>query len=288
MPELPEVEVLKRSLQEKIRFCKITKVKIYNRNLRYKVPYSIIASLQNRVVNNISRISKYLIFHMNFSKKLLIHLGMSGTIHLIKNNNNNKKTNASFYHSLDLPTKHNHIEIFFSNDIKMIYNDPRRFGYLKLLKKNYLLEKLIINLGPDPFSYKFNFEYIKNFIYKKKINIKNLLMNQKFVGGIGNIYANEILYYCKLRPTKTVNQLSKKNILNIILQARKVLDKAIMFGGSSIRDFKKTDGVSGNFQQNFKVYGKNNTQCPRHGCNGYIQKILLSNRSAFYCPKCQV
>ena len=108
-------------------------------------------------------------------------------------------------------------------------------------------------------------------------------MNQKFVGGIGNIYANEILYYCKLRPTRTVNRLSKKDILNIILQARKVLDKAIMFGGSSIRDFKKTDGVSGNFQQTFKVYGKNNTLCSRYGCNGYIQKILLSNRSTFYC-----
>ena len=203
-----------------------------------------------------------------------------------KKNKNN--TNASFYHSSYLPQKHNHIEISFSNNIKMIYNDPRRFGYLKLLKKNYLLEKPIINLGPDPFSYKFNLKYIKNFIYKKKINIKNLLMNQKFVGGIGNIYANEILYYCKLRPTKTVNQLSKKNILNIILQARKVLNKAIIFGGSSIRDFKKTDGVPGNFQQNFKVYGKNNAQCPRHGCDGYIQKILLSNRSAFYCPKCQI
>jgi len=113
-------------------------------------------------------------------------------------------------------------------------------------------------------------------------------MNQKFVGGIGNIYANEILYYCKLRPTKTVNQLSKKNILNIILQARKVLNKAIIFGGSSIRDFKKTDGVPGNFQQKFKVYGKNNAQCPRHGCDGYIQKILVSSRSAFYCPKCQI
>jgi len=287
MPELPEVEVLKRSLKKKIRFCKITRVKIYNRNLRYKVPYSINRNLKNHVVNNISRISKYLIFHINFSKKLLIHLGMSGTIHLIEKNNKNN-TNASFYHSSYLPQKHNHIEISFSNDIKMIYNDPRRFGYLKLLKKNYLLAKPIINLGPDPFSYKFNFEYIKNFIYKKKINIKNLLMNQKFVGGIGNIYANEILYYCKLRPTKTVNQLSKKNILNIILQARKVLNKAIIFGGSSIRDFKKTDGVPGNFQQNFKVYGKNNVQCSRHGCDGYIQKILVSSRSAFYCPKCQI
>ena len=287
MPELPEVEVLKRSLQKKIRFLKIIRIRIYNRNLRYKVPYSINKNLKGRVVNNISRISKYLIFHINFSKKLLIHLGMSGTIHLIKKKNKNN-TNASFYHSSYLPQKHNHIEISFSNNIKMIYNDPRRFGYLKLLKKNYLLTKPIINLGPDPFSYKFNLKYIKNFIYKKKINIKNLLMNQTFVGGIGNIYANEILYYCKLRPTKTVNQLSKKNILNIILQARKVLNKAIIFGGSSIRNFKKTDGVPGNFQQNFKVYGKNNVQCPRHGCDGYIQKILVCSRSAFYCPKCQI
>ena len=286
MPELPEVEVLKRSLQKKIRFCKIIRVKIYNRNLRYKVPYSINKNLKNHVVNNISRISKYLIFHINFSKKLLIHLGMSGTIHLIEKNNKNN-TNASFYHSSYLPQKHNHIEISFSNDIKMIYNDPRRFGYFKLLKKNFLLENPIVNLGPDPFSYKFNFRYIKNFIHNKKINIKNLLMNQKFVGGIGNIYANEILYYCRLRPTKIVDELSKANILNIILHTKKVLNKAIQFGGSSIKNFKKINGVPGNFQQNFKVYGKNNDQCIRRGCGGYIHKISISNRSAFYCSKCQ-
>ena len=168
MPELPKVEVLKRSLQKKIRFSKITRIRIYNRNLRYKVPYSIKRNLENHVVSNISSISKYLIFHINFSKKLLVHLGMSGSIHLIEKNNK-INTNASFYHSSYLPTKHNHIEISFSNDIKMIYNDPRRFGYFKLLKKNYLLEKPIINLGPDPFSSKFNFDYIKNFTNKKKI-----------------------------------------------------------------------------------------------------------------------
>jgi len=143
MPELPEVEVLKRSLQKKIRFCKIIRVKIYNRNLRYKVPYSINRNLKNHVVNNISRISKYLIFHINFSKKLLIHLGMSGTIHLMEKNNKNN-TNASFYHSLYLPQKHNHVEISFSNDIKMIYNDPR-------IHKNKMRVKAIgrIELLPD-------------------------------------------------------------------------------------------------------------------------------------------
>ncbi len=287
MPELPEVEILKRSLKKKIRFSKIIGIKIFNRNLRYKVPYSINRNLKNHVINNISRISKYIIFHVNFSKKLLIHLGMSGTIYLIKKNNKNN-TNANFYHSPNLPQKHNHIEISFSNDIKMIYNDPRRFGYVKLLNKNYLLAKPIVDLGPDPFSYKFNFKYFKNFIYKKKLNIKNLLMNQKFVSGIGNIYANEILYYCKLRPTKIVNQLSKGDILYIILKTRKVLNKAIIFGGSSIRDYKKTDGIPGNFQKTFKVYGKNHTKCPRGQCDGYIKRILISSRSTFYCQKCQI
>ena len=287
MPELPEVEILKRSLQKKIRFSKIKKINIFNRNLRYRVPHLINKNLKNRVVTNISRISKYLIFHFNFSEKLLVHLGMSGTIHLIEQHNK-KNTNASFYHSSYLIKKHNHIEVIFYNYIKMIYNDPRRFGYFKLLKKNYLLEKPIVNLGPDPFSHNFNFKYIKNFIYNKNINIKNLLMNQKFVGGIGNIYANEILYSCRLKPTKIANQLSKKNIVNIIQQTRKVLNKAIIFGGSSIRNFKKIDGVAGNFQQVFKVYGKNNSRCSRHNCSGYIKKISLSSRSTFYCPKCQV
>ena len=286
MPELPEVEILKRSLQKKIKFHKIIRVKIYNGNLRYKVPYLINRTLKNCVVKNISRISKYLIVHFNFSKKLLIHLGMSGSIYLIKKNEK-ENINASFYHSSDLPKKHNHIEIDFNNNIKMIYNDPRRFGYFKLLKKNYLLEKPIVNLGPDPFSYGFNFSYIKDFIYNKKTNIKNLLMNQKFVGGIGNIYANEILYYCRLRPTKTVDELSKANISNIITQTKKVLNKAIQFGGSSIKNFKKINGTPGKFQQNFKVYGKNNVQCIRRGCIGYIHKVPISNRSAFYCSKCQ-
>ena len=205
MPELPEVEVLKRSLEKKIRFHRILGIKVRNNNLRYKVPSRINKQLKNRVVKSVSRISKYLILHFDFSQKLLIHLGMSGTIHLIKKNKK-KNTNLSFYQSSNLPFKHNHIEIEFTKNIKMIYNDPRRFGYFKLLKENYLSEKPFINIGPDPFSNKFNCEYIKYFIYNKKLSIKNLLMNQKFVGGIGNIYANEILFFCRLKPTKSVKK----------------------------------------------------------------------------------
>ena len=286
MPELPEVEVLKESLKKNIRFKKIIRIKVNNRNLRYKVPSSINDFLEKCYVNNVSRISKYLIFHFNLSKKLLVHLGMSGTIHLIKKENKTN-TNAGFHLSSDLPKKHNHVEINFNQNIKMIYNDPRRFGYFKLLKKNYLLNKPFVNLGPDPFSKNFNYKYINNYIYNKKINIKNLLMNQKFVGGIGNIYANEILFFCKLQPIKIAKELSKKNILDIILYTKKVLNKAIRFGGSSIKNFKKIDGNLGDFQQKFKVYGKNNVKCPRSKCNGYIRKVLISNRSAFYCSICQ-
>ena len=169
----------------------------------------------------------------------------------------------------------------------MIYNDPRRFGYFKLLKENYLSEKPFINIGPDPFSNKFNCEYIKYFIYNKKLSIKNLLMNQKFVGGIGNIYANEILFFCRLKPTKSVKKLSKKKILYIILNTRKVLNKAIYFGGSTIQNFKKIDGYSGSFQQNFKVYGRTSCRCLRENCSGQIQSVKLSQRSTFYCPVCQ-
>ena len=284
MPELPEVEVLKRSLQKKIRFRKIIRIKIYNRNLRYKVPYSISRDLKNHIVNNISRISKYIIFHINFSKKLLIHLGMSGTIHLIEKNNKNN-TNASFYHSSYLPQKHNHIEISFSNDIKMIYNDPRRFGYLKLLKKNYLLEKPIINLGPDPFSYKFNFEYIKNFIYKKKINIKNLLMNQKFVGGIGNIYADEALWHAKIHPLSISSRIPRKKLLKLREGIIKVLSDSIKKGGTTIRDYTYDFAYVGNYALNLNVFGKQGTDCSR--CSSTIIKNKVAQRGTHYCPKCQ-
>jgi len=286
MPELPEVEILKRSLKKNIRFAKIEKVRINNRNLRYKVPGLLGGYLKNEKICDISRISKYLLLHLKSKKKLLIHLGMSGTIHLLKNKNL-VNTNASFYHSLHLPQKHNHIEIFLSNGLTLVYNDPRRFGYLKVMGNNFLNEKPLRTLGPDPFSSQFNNKYIKHYIKNKKKNIKNLIMDQNFVSGIGNIYANEILFYCHLSPIKKISDLNRKNIRILIINIRKVLKKAILFGGSSIKNFKKTDGKPGNFQQNFKVYGKSNAPCLRSGCSGYIKRISISNRSTFYCLKCQ-
>ncbi len=286
MPELPEVEILKRSLVKNIKFTKITKTKINNVNLRYKVPKHLDKVLKGQVIENISRISKYLILHLSSQKVLLIHLGMSGTIHIVENNNNTN-TNASFYNSSNLSKKHNHIEIFLNNKLKLIYNDPRRFGYFKILNNKFIYQSPLKNLGPDPFSLSFNFNYIGNYIKNKKKNIKNLLMDQSFVSGIGNIYANEILFYCRINPLKKISKLNKKNIFQILKNTRAVLRKAIIFGGSTIRDFKNTDGKFGSFQQIFKVYGKQNVKCPRYKCKGALKKIIITNRSTFFCSKCQ-
>jgi len=286
MPELPEVEVLKQSLNKNIKLKKIKKIKINNVNLRFKVPKSLNKIFKGQVIKNISRISKYLILHFKIDKKILIHLGMSGTIHLVRKKNH-IKTNASFYHSFNLPKKHNHIEMTLNNNLKLIYNDPRRFGYFKLIGSNFINEPPLNKLGLDPFNSSFNFQYFHNYIKNKKKNVKNLLMDQTFVAGIGNIYANEILFYCKLSPFKNISKLNKKDIFLLLKNIKKVLKKAIFLGGSTIRDFKKIDGKVGNFQQNFKVYGKNKIKCPKHGCHAYIKRTIISQRSAFYCPKCQ-
>ena len=236
MPELPEVEVVKQSLDKKIKFKKINKVLVRNRNLRFQVPKNFEDLLRNKKISKISRKSKYLIFNLNNNIFLIIHLGMSGTIHLVSKKDYNN-TNTSFYGSSNLPIKHNHI-IFFFEKYKLIYNDPRRFGFIKIIKNKKILDLFFSNVGPEPLSKKFNTRYIYNYFKGKKKCIKSFLLDQKFVSGIGNIYASEILYYSKINPSKQAKKLCKIDIKKIKYFSKFVLNKAIQKGGSSIRDFK--------------------------------------------------
>ena len=286
MPELPEVEIVKQSLAKKIRLKKIKKVIIKNRNLRFKITPKFEGLLQNKIVKKVTRFSKYLILNFSDSSFCLIHLGMSGTIHLIKKNGLNKFTNTSFYNSSSLPEKHNHVEIQFK-ELKLIYNDPRRFGFFKFLSNKQELVNRFNHLGPEPFFKNFNLKYVLNFFLDKKKDIKSFLLDQNFVSGIGNIYASEILFFCRINPTIAAMKLSKKDCKNIILFSKKVLNKAIKKGGSSIRDFRDTTGKSGNFQKEFKVYQRENLNCLRSKCEGKIKKIFISNRSTFFCNTCQ-
>ena len=286
MPELPEVEIVKQSLAKKIEQKKIKKVIIKNRNLRFKIPQKFEELIQNKIIKKVTRFSKYLILNFSDGSFCLIHLGMSGTIHLIEKNNLNKFTNTSFYNSSSLPKKHNHVEIHFK-DLKVIYNDPRRFGFFKFIENKEALIERFNHLGPEPFLKNFDLKYLIKYFLNKKKDIKSFLIDQKFVSGIGNIYASEILFLSKINPTTYAMKLSKGDCKKIIYFSKSVLNKAIKKGGSSIRDFKNISGENGNFQKEFRVYQRENLNCLRNKCNGKIKKIFISNRSTFFCNTCQ-
>ncbi len=286
MPELPEVEIVRQSLDKKIRQKKVKKVIIRNKNLRIKIPNNFKKVLENKIINRVSRFSKYLIIYLPKNEFCLIHLGMSGTIHLIDDTKKNYFTNLSFYKSSLLPKKHNHIEIIFDN-FRIIYNDPRRFGFFQIIKNNDNLKKRFLHLGPEPFDDRFNLQYFKKFIKNKNRSIKDLLIDQKFVSGIGNIYASEILFLSRVNPNKKIKLLNSKNCSQIIINSKKVLLNAIKKGGSSIRDFKNTNGHQGSFQDSFKVYQREGLNCKRINCKGEIVKKVITNRSSFFCNFCQ-
>ncbi len=286
MPELPEVEVVKQSLNKKIKEKKVKKVLVRNRNLRKKVPLNFENFFLNQKIVKIKRFSKYIILNFSNKKKCLIHLGMSGTIHFVKKNKKNKITNTSFYNSLKLPSKHNHIEIFF-DDCKIVYNDPRRFGFFEIVENEQLLNKKFNHLGPEPFSSKFNLDYIHSKLKGKKKNIKNFLIDQSFVSGIGNIYASEILFLSRINPVKKAKNLRKDDYKKILINSKKVLIEAINKGGSSIKNFKNISGKYGGFQSEFKVYQREGLKCKRTNCFGIIKKKSITNRSTFFCNSCQ-
>ncbi len=283
MPELPEVEVVTRSLKKSIKNRKIIKITVNNRNLRFKLPKNFEHDLKNKIVKNIKRKSKYIVFDFGKHFYVILHLGMSGTLHIPS-----KKsiTNLSFYNNPILPKKHNHVIIDF-NKIKLIYNDPRRFGYLKILKNKYDLDNYFTRIGPEALDKGFNSTYLKKKIKNKKKNIKNFLLDQKIVSGLGNIYVNEILHKSQILPMRSVSKLSSTDLTKIIKYTRITLKSAIKFGGSSIKDFKDISGGGGSFQTKFNVYDRENQKCIKSKCKGIIQKRYISNRSTFICNFCQ-
>ena len=286
MPELPEVEIVRKSLSKNVTGKIVTDVRVYNRNLRFRISKDFRKQLIKKGIKQIDRFSKYLIFIFTDNSYCVIHLGMSGTIHLLNTYSKKKFTNTSFYHSQHLPKKHNHVEIQFNN-LKLVYNDPRRFGYILFINSEKELLKKFEKFGPEPFSKNFNINYVKTYFRNKKKNIKNFLLDQNFVSGIGNIYASEILFECKINPLISADLLKEEQIVKIIKKSREVLKKSIVKGGSSIRDFKNTSGNKGLFQNEFKVYNRENLKCPRINCRGRIFKIVVTNRSSFFCNKCQ-
>jgi len=288
MPELPEVEVVKRSLINKIQNSIVKAVKINDGRLRYRVDKNKIKKIIGLRIKKISRRSKFLLFFFDDNTVMLVHLGMTGKFFFV--NQKNTKYKTSFYYDIneDKDKKHDRVIFNLSGNQKLIYNDIRKFGFIKLVKKLNLDQNLHLkNLGPEPLEKKFNFSYFKQYIINKNRSIKDLLMDQKFISGLGNIYVNEILFFSGIKPLKKVKNLSESEIRKIIKFTKKILRKAIALGGSSIKNFSSDNGKKGLFQQHFRVYGKKGDKCSKKSCGNKIIKFVISNRATFYCDKCQ-
>ena len=269
MPELPEVETTIRGLSFALT-QKISKIKIHTKKLRFQIPVLTKKILVNSKISNIRRIAKYIIVDLDNDYSLVFHLGMSGRL----------KSNFSKYKR----QKHDHFLIYFVNNTSLIFNDPRKFGFVDIVKTNSLYnKKYISNLGIDALSPKLKPDNIYSKISKSHVPIKQILLNQKIIAGIGNIYASEILFDAKISPLTPGKYIEISLIMKLILSIKKILKKAIKYGGSSIRDYRSTDGTLGNFQSNFKVYN----QAGKKIQNDKVVKIIQYGRSTYYCPNLQ-
>ena len=288
MPELPEVEVVKRSLNNKVQNLIIKKVKINTTRLRYPIDKKEIIKVVGLKLKKIKRRSKFLLFFFNQNIVMLVHLGMTGKFFFL--NENNIKFKTSFYYKINdkKDQKHDHVEFFLNKNQKLIYNDVRKFGFIKFLNEKNLYNSFHLkNLGPEPIGKNFNFDYFKKKILGKHRVIKDVIMDQKIVSGIGNIYANEILFLSNVKPFRKAKSLKDFELKKIIKFTKSVLKNSIKLGGSSIKDFSSSNGKKGSFQQYFNVYGKKSQFCSNKKCNSKIIRSAISNRATFYCSKCQ-
>ena len=287
MPELPEVEVVKRSLQSNILNLIIKKVKINDANLRYKVDKIGLSKLEGKKITKIIRRSKFLIFEIGKIYRMLVHLGMTGKFFFTDNKDNKFKTSFYYILNYDKDQKHDRV-IFILNKKKLIYNDVRKFGFIKIYGSNLITKsKHLKHLGPEPLEKNWNFSYLKKYVIGRKRSIKNILMDQKCVSGLGNIYVNEILFLSRIKPARKATKLKNFEIKKIIKFSKQILKNSIKLGGSTIKDFSSENGKKGVFQQYFKVYGRENQECSNVDCNLRIIRTVISNRATFFCKKCQ-
>lgn len=272
MPELPEVETVKRGLETALIGAVISGVTLKRSNLRTPFPKDFAKKLAGRKITAIKRRAKYLLFYFEDDLVLIAHLGMTGRFSVLK------------AREVELTT-HDHVVFDFKDGRQLIYNDPRRFGLMELCKREEVEKhKLFAHLAPEPLEDKFTTSYLEKSLSKRESPIKPTIMDQKIVVGVGNIYANEALFMAGISPLNPANTISKK-IPQLISCIHSVLNDAIKAGGSTLKDFAHVSGESGYFQHNFHVYGREGKACSK--CESAIIAIRQAGRATFYCPKCQ-
>ena len=276
MPELPEIETVKLGIEKTVLGSAIISTKIFRRDLRFPIEENFEKLILKKRVLGVGRRSKYLLFFLSNKTTIVLHLGMSGRINLSRESKNKYK-----------PKKHDHLIISFDNQFLLIYNDPRRFGFIEIIEGDFADYQRFKYIGIEHLSEKFDEQHLWSKIKNSSRSLKNILMDQKVVAGLGNIYVSEALWDCRIKPTRIGKKMSLIECERLVASIKKVLDKAIKFGGTTLKDFRQVGGEVGYFQNKLQVYGKEGQACFRGKCKGAVGKIIISGRSTFYCATCQ-
>ena len=286
MPELPEVETIKNDLKQKILKKKIKRVDLRLKKIVKSSVKSFVLDLEKNSFENIKRRGKLLIFSLSQKNKyLIIHLRMTGQLVYQKGKKITAGGHSENNSVVDLPNKHTHIIFYFSDRSKLFFNDLRQFGVVKIVDKKEL-EKITSNFGAEPLEKSFSLKILRHLVKDKKGNIKAFLLNQKNIAGIGNIYADEILFEAGILPSRKIGSLKNEEVKKLYQAIKKILRKAIKYRGTTFNDYVDTDGKSGGFLRLLKVYGKEKEKCFR--CKkGVIQKTRIAGRGTRYCDRCQ-
>jgi formamidopyrimidine-DNA glycosylase len=292
MPELPEVETVRQGLAAAMTGARIERVALARGDLRTPFPTRFVERLVGRKIETLSRRAKYIVAHLDGGEALIMHLGMSGSFRVEKDDSTGAP--GAFHFTRSKNEAHDHVVFGLSNGARIVYNDPRRFGSMQLSKLDAAGNASSLGaLGLEPLGEAFDGAALARLFAGRKTPLKAALLDQTLVAGLGNIYVCEALHRAKLSPRRASGTIALKNgapsaKANDLARAiRKVLEQAIAAGGSTLRDHRQTDGALGYFQHSFLVYEKEGAACPRRGCPGQISRIVQSGRSTFYCPTCQ-
>ncbi len=282
MPELPEVETVRRGLTSAMEGAVIAQADVNRPDLRWPFPPAMADRLTGQTVLRLRRRSKYILADLGSGETLLIHLGMSGRM-LVSGD-----PLGQFVHDHPAAEKHDHVVLHMANGARITFNDPRRFGAMDLMDTATADQhKLLSSLGPEPLGNDFHENHLIAAFAGKNTPVKSALLDQRIVAGLGNIYVCEALFRARIAPTRKAGRIGKTRVAALVPIIRTVLGEAIEAGGSSLRDFRQADGELGYFQHSFDVYGREAEPCRTPDCSAPIVRIVQSGRSSFYCKSCQ-
>ena len=282
MPELPEVETVRRGLAPVMEGQRIARAEVNRPDLRWPFPDRMADRLTGALIERLRRRSKYILADLDTGETLLIHLGMSGRM-LISG-----AMLGAFHHDHPAPAKHDHVVLHMGQGARITFNDARRFGAMDLMgTPDTDAHWLMRDLGPEPFANDFNEDYLVARLKGRNTPIKSALLDQRIVAGLGNIYVCEVLHRAGIHPARKAGRIAAARIAGLVPLIRQVLEEAIAAGGSSLRDYRQADGELGYFQHGFAVYGREGEPCVTPGCDGTVARIVQSGRSSFFCPRCQ-